>query len=149
MATATLPVALKIGPADQGRRLSLDEFIEADFVEGWLYELARGVVDVTEVPGPWHGRIVHRIIPGNGSCTFISAKATPGNIPSCPIRRRIKQRCFLALKSGPRNYSGRRRTSESKYTPNLDTRARCSLRCRPEVRARATTFLQDHMTEHL
>ena len=32
----------------------LDEFIEADFQEGWLYELARGVVEVTEVPGP-HG----------------------------------------------------------------------------------------------
>jgi Uma2 family endonuclease len=61
MATATLPPALKIGPADHGRRLTLDEFIEADFVEGWLYELARGVVEVTEIPGPWHGRIVLRI----------------------------------------------------------------------------------------
>ena len=61
MATVTLPPALKIGPADHGRRLTLDEFIEADFVEGWLYELARGVVEVTEIPGPWHGRIVWRI----------------------------------------------------------------------------------------
>ena len=41
--------------------MTLDEFIEADFEEGWLYELARGVVDVTEVPGLNHGRIVHRI----------------------------------------------------------------------------------------
>jgi len=62
MATATLTLtALRIGPADHGRRLKLDEFIEAEFEEGWVYELARGVVEVTEVPGPWHGRIVDRL----------------------------------------------------------------------------------------
>jgi Uma2 family endonuclease len=57
MATTTR----RIGPADHGQRLTLDEFIEADFEEGWLYELARGVIVVTEVPGPHHGRIVHRL----------------------------------------------------------------------------------------
>jgi Uma2 family endonuclease len=51
----------RIGPADHGRRMTLEEFLEADFEEGWLYELARGAVDVTEVPGVNHGRIVHRI----------------------------------------------------------------------------------------
>jgi Uma2 family endonuclease len=56
MATTTR----RIGPADHGQRMTLDEFIEADFEEGWLYELARGVVDVTEVPRPHHGRIVNR-----------------------------------------------------------------------------------------
>ena len=62
MATATPTLtALRIGPADHGRRLKLDEFIEAEFEEGWVYELARGVVEVTEVPGPWHGRIVDRL----------------------------------------------------------------------------------------
>ena len=62
MATATLPTpTTRIGPHDHGRRMTLDEFIEADFQEGWLYELARGVVEVTEVPGPWHGRIVLRV----------------------------------------------------------------------------------------
>jgi Uma2 family endonuclease len=54
MATATLT----IGPADHGRQVAFDDFIEADFEDGWLYELARGVVEVTEVPGPNHGRIV-------------------------------------------------------------------------------------------
>lgn len=58
MATTT---TLKIGPADAGRAMSLAEFIEADFEEGWLYELARGVIVVTEVPAPNHGRIVHRL----------------------------------------------------------------------------------------
>jgi len=62
MATATPTLtALRIGPADHGRPLKLDEFIEAEFEEGWVYELARGVVEVTEVPGPWHGRIVDRL----------------------------------------------------------------------------------------
>jgi Uma2 family endonuclease len=54
MATATFT----IGPADHGRQVAFVDFIEADFEDGWLYELARGVVDVTEVPGPNHGRIV-------------------------------------------------------------------------------------------
>src|SRR4051812_31214643 len=57
MATTTR----RIGPADHGRRMTLDEFIEADFEEGRLYELARGVIDVTDVPGLNHGRIVGRI----------------------------------------------------------------------------------------
>ena len=36
-------ITRRIGPSDHGQRLTLDEFIEADFEEGWLYELARGV----------------------------------------------------------------------------------------------------------
>ncbi|MBX6312877.1 MAG: Uma2 family endonuclease [Isosphaeraceae bacterium] len=51
----------RIGPADHGRKMSLDEFIHADFEEGWLYELARGVLEVTEVPGVSHALIVERI----------------------------------------------------------------------------------------
>src|SRR5688572_10397745 len=51
----------RVGPSDHGQRLTLDEFIEADFEEGWLYELARGVIDVTEVPAVSHGRIVSRL----------------------------------------------------------------------------------------
>jgi Uma2 family endonuclease len=58
MATIAHP---RIGPADHGRPMTLDEFIDADFEEGWLYELARGVIDVTEVPLPKHGRIVRRL----------------------------------------------------------------------------------------
>jgi Uma2 family endonuclease len=62
MATAARPARkIRIGPADHGRRMSLDAFIKADSQEGWLYELARGVIEVTEVPGPWHGRIVDRV----------------------------------------------------------------------------------------
>lgn len=36
-------------------------FLNADFQEGRLYELARGVVVVTNVPGISHGRVVNRV----------------------------------------------------------------------------------------
>lgn len=58
MATMTQTI---IGPKHHGRKMSLDKFSKAEFVEGWLYELSRGVVDVTDLPGLDHGRIVDRI----------------------------------------------------------------------------------------
>jgi hypothetical protein len=48
MATGATP--LRIGPADHGRELTLQEFLEAEEEEGYRYELARGVLEVTEVP---------------------------------------------------------------------------------------------------
>lgn len=57
MATATRT----IGRTDHGRRMRLADFIDADFEEGWLYELARGRIVVTEVPGPSHGRVMMRL----------------------------------------------------------------------------------------
>jgi Uma2 family endonuclease len=50
-----------VGPHDHGLAMSFEEFTEADFEEGWLCELARGIVVVTEVPGIRHGRIVGRV----------------------------------------------------------------------------------------
>ncbi len=44
----------KIGPEDHGRRMSLDEFDQAEGREGYLYELSRGVITVTDVPAPRH-----------------------------------------------------------------------------------------------
>jgi Uma2 family endonuclease len=41
--------------------MTLEAFIDAEFEEGFLYELSRGVVEVIEVPGPNHGRIVDRV----------------------------------------------------------------------------------------
>jgi hypothetical protein len=57
---------ITVGPVHHGRAMAFQAFIEADFQEGWLYELARGVVVVTEVPGVQHGRIVGRctVMPG-------------------------------------------------------------------------------------
>src|SRR4051812_42768201 len=54
MATA----AVKIGPEDHGKRMSLDEFDHAEVQEGYLYELGRGVIVVSDVPRPKHMAIV-------------------------------------------------------------------------------------------
>jgi len=45
---------IKIGPADHGRRMSLADFEHAEVQEGHLYELGRGVIIVSDVPGPRH-----------------------------------------------------------------------------------------------
>jgi Uma2 family endonuclease len=46
--------AIQIGPADHGRRMSLEEFDWAEGREGYIYELSRGIVTVTNVPGRRH-----------------------------------------------------------------------------------------------
>jgi len=51
----------RLGPADHGRALSPDEFQDADGEPGYLYELARGVVEVVEVPGDAHAQIVDNL----------------------------------------------------------------------------------------
>jgi Uma2 family endonuclease len=60
MATTIAP-PLRIGPADHGRTMTLEEFREADEEEGYRYELARGVVEVTEVPNDPHGVVVSNL----------------------------------------------------------------------------------------
>ncbi len=52
---------IQIGPADIGRTMTLDEFREAEEAPGYLYELARGVLDVVEIPGDSHGQIVDNL----------------------------------------------------------------------------------------
>jgi len=54
-------VRLRIGPADHGRKMTLEEFREAEEQEGYRYELARGVLEVTEVPNDPHGQIVSNL----------------------------------------------------------------------------------------
>jgi Uma2 family endonuclease len=50
---------IHIGPADRGRPMTLEEFREAEEEPGYLYELARGALEVTEIPGDWHRQVVH------------------------------------------------------------------------------------------
>jgi Uma2 family endonuclease len=45
---------VRIGPADHGRRMSLDEFDDAEVEEGYQYELDRGVIIVSDVPSLKH-----------------------------------------------------------------------------------------------
>ncbi len=47
-------VQLRLTPADQGRRMTLVEFREAEEEEGYRFELGGGVLEVTEIPGPAH-----------------------------------------------------------------------------------------------
>jgi Uma2 family endonuclease len=57
MAT-TIATPIRIGPADHGRAMSLEEFREAEEVAGYRYELARGVLESSEVPDDPHGVVV-------------------------------------------------------------------------------------------
>jgi Uma2 family endonuclease len=54
-------VTIRIGPADQGRAMSLEEFRAAEEEEGYRYELAEGFLEVTDVPGPVHRRVVSNL----------------------------------------------------------------------------------------
>jgi Uma2 family endonuclease len=47
-----------IGPKDHGRRMSLEEYEPIQVQEGYLYELGRGVIVVSDVPGFKHLRQV-------------------------------------------------------------------------------------------
>ncbi len=53
----------RIGPEDHGRHMSLGEFVDADAVPGFNYELARGVIQVVQIPGGPHAQVaalIHR-----------------------------------------------------------------------------------------
>jgi len=52
---------IHIGPEDHGRRMSLDAFDHAIAEDGYQYELAKGVIEVSEVPKPEHAKQVQAI----------------------------------------------------------------------------------------
>ena len=54
-------VKVRIGPTDNGRRMSLADFIDAEEVAGYRYELARGVIEVVEVPNDPHAQIIDNL----------------------------------------------------------------------------------------
>ena len=45
---------IKVGPRDAGRRISLEEFATAEGQPGYNYELSKGIVIVSDVPGLPH-----------------------------------------------------------------------------------------------
>ena len=45
---------IKVGPHDAGRRMSLDEFDTAEGQPGYVYELGKGIVIVSDIPNPPH-----------------------------------------------------------------------------------------------
>ena len=44
------PRKITVGPEDNGRRMSLKSFDKAEVEEGYLYELSRGMITVSDVP---------------------------------------------------------------------------------------------------
>lgn len=50
-----------IGPADHGRRMAFGRFQRAATDPGFCYELAAGVIEVTDVPGRIHALMLHEI----------------------------------------------------------------------------------------
>jgi Uma2 family endonuclease len=61
---ATVAAPLRIGPADHGLAMTLEEFLEAEETEGFRYELASGVLEVSEVPNDPHGDVVCNLYRG-------------------------------------------------------------------------------------
>jgi len=49
-----LKTVIRVGPEDHGKRMSLADFDHAEVQEGYLYELGRGVIVVSDVPGLRH-----------------------------------------------------------------------------------------------
>jgi Uma2 family endonuclease len=59
---ATVTSNLRIGPADHGSMMTLTDFFEAEEEQGYRYELARGVLEVSEVPSDPHALLVWIIL---------------------------------------------------------------------------------------
>jgi Uma2 family endonuclease len=57
----TVATALHIGSADNGRAMTLEEFLEAEVEDGYRYELARGVLEVSHVPNDPHRQVVSNL----------------------------------------------------------------------------------------
>jgi Uma2 family endonuclease len=53
---------VRVGPEDDGRRMSLDDFDRAIGREGYLYELSKGVIQVVNVPGGNHANQFQGVI---------------------------------------------------------------------------------------
>ena len=54
-------VKLRIGLADNGRGMTLDEFLEAEETGGHRFELGGGILEVTQVPNTPHRRVVSNL----------------------------------------------------------------------------------------
>ena len=52
--STSVPTRIRVGAFDDGRRMSLVNFENAETQEGSLHELGRGIVVVSEVPDPIH-----------------------------------------------------------------------------------------------
>jgi Uma2 family endonuclease len=107
---------LRLGPADHGRVLTAQEYLDAEFLEGYRYELARGVLEVTQIPGESHGLIVcylfERIAFYRQAHPGLIYRWGGGNeyhvwLPEFPSGRHPD--VAVTLRAAPRDADGRRR----------------------------------------
>jgi Uma2 family endonuclease len=54
-------VRLRLGPADNGRKMALQEFWNSDDEPGYFFEIVRGVLEVSETPSIFHFQVVGKI----------------------------------------------------------------------------------------
>src|SRR4051794_19715912 len=60
MATVNSPIGTMVGPDDDGRPATAEEYLQIEEVQsGYQCELARGVLEVTKVPDEAHARLVY------------------------------------------------------------------------------------------
>jgi Uma2 family endonuclease len=52
---------VRIGPADHGKSMNFGDFQRAVPVSGHNYELARGVIEVTDIPGRTHALVLNEL----------------------------------------------------------------------------------------
>jgi Uma2 family endonuclease len=112
---ATVITPLRIGPADRGRTMTLEEFLDADVVEGYRYELARGVLEVNQVANDPHFQVVFNLYNGVGRYhrdhPGIILRFGGGNELQLVLPRLISGRnpdLGVVLRGAPRDWRGRR-----------------------------------------
>jgi Uma2 family endonuclease len=109
---------LRLGPADHGRALTIDEFREADEDPEYRIELARGLVEVTEVPNEPHEQIIYNL----SALVFRYVDNHPGLIKwiggASAFRLWIPEMVSgrnpdfgVVFHGGPKDYRGRNRPS--------------------------------------
>lgn len=54
-------ITTRLTPLDHGRVMTLEDFRAAEAEEGYRYELARGVVEATKIPGIRHNQVVSNL----------------------------------------------------------------------------------------
>ena len=100
--------------------MSLDEFREAEEQPGYRYELARGVLEATEIPGDAHGQVVRNLQDAlsryNARHPARSSASVGGSdIRLCDRRERLRPHPDLGVvfRGRPRDERGRRRPASS------------------------------------
>jgi Uma2 family endonuclease len=115
MSMATVTSTTRIGPANHGRSMTLEEFLEAEEEDGYRYELARGVLEVTHVPNDPHGLTVWHLL----SMIAVYARERPGVIYRAGggsefhvwlpgLKSGRNPDVAVALRGTPRDWRGRR-----------------------------------------